>query len=127
VVATTARALERTGKTLSGAKALVLGVAYKRDVDDLRESPSLTVIELLGRAGAKVSYNDPYFPAVGSGRRYDLRMRSTGLDRVSEFDCVMILTDHSEYDYAKIVADARLVIDSRNATRSIVSDKIVRC
>ncbi len=105
----------------------MLGVAYKRDVDDLRESPALTVIELLRRAGAEVSYNDPFFPSVGSGRKYDLRMRSTGLEEVGRFDCVMILTDHSVYDYERIVGAAKLVVDSRNATRSIVSDKIVRC
>jgi UDP-N-acetyl-D-glucosamine dehydrogenase len=127
VVATAEKALAREGKTLDGAKVLVLGVAYKRDVDDLRESPSLTVIELLRHAGADVSYNDPYFPTVGSGRKYDLRMSSTPLDRAGEFDCVMILTNHSEYDYEKIVAAAKLVIDSRNATRSIDSVKIVRC
>ena len=127
VVATAARALERVGKDLAGAKVLVLGVAYKRDVDDLRESPALTVIELLRRGGAAVSYNDPYFPAVGSGRKYDLRMASTPLERVGEFDCLMILTDHSEYDYVRIVREAKLVIDSRNATKLIDSDKIVRC
>jgi UDP-N-acetyl-D-glucosamine dehydrogenase len=127
VVATAEKALVREGKTLRDAKVLVLGVAYKRDVDDLRESPSLTVIDLLRRAGAEVSYNDPYFPTVGSGRKYDLRMKSTPLDEVGAFDCVMILTDHSEYEYEKIVAEAKLVIDSRNATRSIESVKIVRC
>ena len=127
VVTTAERALARTGLSLAKAKVLVLGVAYKRDVDDLRESPALTVIELLRRAGAEVSYNDPFFPVVGSGRKYDLRMASTPLERVAEFDCVMILTDHSEYDYAKIVREAKLVIDSRNATKLIESAKIVRC
>jgi len=127
VVDTAAKALERGGQSLLGAKILILGIAYKRDVDDLRESPSLTVIDLLRHAGAVVSYNDPFFPTVGSGRKYDLQMQSTPLDQAGDFDCVIILTDHSEYDYARIVAAAKLVIDSRNATRSIESEKIVRC
>ena len=127
VVQTTRRALERVGKALTQAKVLVLGVAYKRDVDDLRESPALTVMQLLLAAGAEVAYNDPYFPRVGAGRRYALQMESTPLDEVGRFDCVLILTDHSDYDFARIVADAQLVIDSRNATRSIASPKVVHC
>jgi UDP-N-acetyl-D-glucosamine dehydrogenase len=106
---------------------LVLGVAYKKDVDDLRESPALTIIELLRKQGAEVSYNDPYFSSVGRGRHYDLGMTSTPLERVPEFDCVLIVTDHSDYDYARIVREAQLVVDSRNATRGIQSEKIVRC
>ena len=112
---------------LLGASVLVLGVAYKRDVDDLRESPSLVVIELLKRAGARVEYNDPFFPEVGHGRRYALNLRSTPLDDLERFDCVVILTDHSVYDYKDIVARAKRVVDSRNATRGIESEKIVRC
>ena len=130
VVQTTERALQRAAKPLRGAKVLVLGVAYKRDVDDLRESPALTILELLQRAGAHVAYNDPFFPTVGSGRKYDLRMASTPLDRLAEFDCAIIVTDHSAYDYDRIVAESNLVIDSRNATRAIAmpaAAKIVRC
>lgn len=112
---------------LRGARVLVLGVAYKRDLDDLRESPALVVIELLRQAGAAVAYNDPYFPEVGSGRKYELNMRSTPLSEVQEFDCVVILTDHSAYNYRDIVARARRIVDSRNATRGIESAKIVRC
>ena len=127
VVRTAERALERAGKQLRGARVLVLGVAYKRDVDDLRESPSLTMIDLLRAAGAHVAFNDPFFPRVGTGRKYDLQMETTPLDRLGEFDCVLIATDHSVYDFVRIVDEAALVIDSRNATRGIVSDKIVRC
>lgn len=127
VVQTAARALEREGITLAEAKVMVLGVAYKRDVDDLRESPSLTVIQMLQRAGAQVSYNDPFFTTVGSGRKYDLRMDSASLDDLAQYDCVLILTDHSVYNFSNIVEGARLVIDSRNATRGIASPKIVRC
>jgi UDP-N-acetyl-D-glucosamine dehydrogenase len=127
IVRTTERALEREGVGLRGARVLVLGVAYKRDVDDLRESPSLTIIGLLRAAGAEVSYNDPFFPRVGTGRKYDLQMESTPLDKLEQYDCVLIATDHSAYEFEKIVAQARLVIDSRNATRSLTSPKIVRC
>jgi len=127
VVKTAERALERTGTPLHDAAVLVLGVAYKRDVDDLRESPALTIIELLRQSGARVSYNDPFFPHVGAGRKYVLQMDSTPLSLLHTFDCVVIATDHTEYDYASIIAAAKLVVDSRNATRGLSSDKIVRC
>jgi len=127
VVQATERALGRHGVPLAGAKVLVLGISYKRDVDDLRESPALTIIELLQQAGAEVAYNDPFFERVGAGRHYHLQMTSTPLERVGEFDCVLIATDHSVYEYEKIVAAARLLVDSRNATRSLRSEKIVRC
>ncbi|WP_260706940.1 nucleotide sugar dehydrogenase [Edaphobacter flagellatus] len=127
VVQTTSRALARKGKTLRGAKVLVLGLAYKRDVDDLRESPALQIIELLRHEGAEVAYNDPFFETVGHGRHYHLDLHSTPLDRVGEFDCVIVHTDHSLYDFAEIVEQAKLVIDTRNATGAIESSKIVRC
>jgi UDP-N-acetyl-D-glucosamine dehydrogenase len=127
VVETTARALERQGAQLAGAKVLVLGVAYKRDVDDLRESPALVIIDLLRRAGAEVRFNDPFFATVGAGRRYHLHMDSTPLDDLAQYDCVLIVTDHSAYDYGRIVAESRLVIDTRNATRGLRSEKVVRC
>ena len=127
VVRAAAAALNRQKKTLNGAKVLVLGVAYKKDIDDLRESPSLTVIELLQQEGAQVLYNDPYFAFVGRGRKYDLQMPNTPLENLGQYDCVMIVTDHSDYDYAAIVRESQLVIDTRNATRGIQSDKIVRC
>lgn len=122
-----ARALNAQGVATKGAKVLVLGVAYKADVDDLRESPSLAIIEQLQGLGCEVSYNDPFFPKVGHGRKYALNMESTPLERVSEFDCVLIATDHSAYEMETIVAEAKLVVDSRNATRHIQSPKIVRC
>src|ERR1700722_18807359 len=127
VVDETAAALNEHRKPLKGSRVLVLGMAYKRDIDDLRESPSLTIIELLQRRGAVVDYNDPFFPTVGRGRHYDLHMRSTPLDKIGEYDCVLIVTDHSSYDVAAIVRDAQLVVDTRNATRGIDSPKIVRC
>jgi len=127
VVQTAAQALERNGIALRGAKVLVLGLAYKRDVDDLRESPSLTIIELLKREGAEVAYNDPFFPTVGRGRKYALDLTSTPLTDLGHFDCVLIATDHSEYDYEKIVEESRLVVDSRNAAKAYDSPNIVRC
>jgi UDP-N-acetyl-D-glucosamine dehydrogenase len=120
-------ALNKHKKALNGAKVLVLGVAYKRDIDDLRESPALTIIEELQRRGAEVAYNDPYFPKVGRGRKYNLQMTNTPLENLSQFDCILIVTDHSDYDYKKIVAEAKLVVDSRNATKDIQSEKIVHC
>ena len=127
VIEATIRALSKHRKAINGAKVLVLGVAYKRDIDDLRESPALTIIELLQKEGATVSYNDPYFPFVGRGRKYDLQMKCAPLDNLGEYDCVLIVTDHTDYDYKKIVNDAKLVVDSRNATRGIKSEKIVHC
>jgi len=128
VIAATVGALNRQQKkAINGSKILVLGIAYKKDIDDLRESPALTIIELLQNEGATVSYHDPYFPFVGRGRKYDLQMKCASLDNLGQYDCVLIVTDHSDYDYTKIVNEAKLVVDSRNATRGIKSDKIVRC
>lgn len=127
VVAATMEALNRQRKSLNGSKVLVLGVAYKKDIDDLRESPALTIIELLQKEGAQVSYNDPFFEYVGHGRKYKLEMQNTPLNELHRFDVVVIVTDHSSYDYKWIVDNSPLVIDTRNATRGILSDKIVRC
>jgi UDP-N-acetyl-D-glucosamine dehydrogenase len=127
VVEKTVDALSSCRKPLNGSKVLVLGIAYKRDIDDLRESPALTIIELLRQRGAEVDYNDPFFPSVGKGRHYDLNMTSASLEDLSSYDCVLIVTDHSAYDYQQIVNDAQLVIDTRNATHGIHSPNIVRC
>ena len=121
------RALNQHKKAMNGSKILMLGMAYKKDIDDLRESPSLTVIELLRAEGAEVLYNDPYFPTVGRGRHYNLNMTSTPLEDLGQYDCVMILTDHSDYDYQRIVDESQLVVDTRNATKGIKSPKVVRC
>jgi UDP-N-acetyl-D-glucosamine dehydrogenase len=127
IVENVIEALSQNGKALRGSRVLVLGLAYKRDIDDLRESPSLTIIELLQKRGAHVEYNDPFFPTVGKGRKYDLNMTSTSLDKIPEFDCVVIVTDHSQYDYRAIVAGAKLVIDTRNATKGIQAANLVKC
>ena len=127
VVASVSAALNSHKRALNGAKVLVLGVAYKKDIDDLRESPALAIIELLQHGGAAVSYNDPYVPFVGKLRKYDLQMKSTPLDDLGQYDCVLIVTDHSDYDYARIVRESKLVVDSRNATKGIQAPNIVRC
>ena len=127
VLASVASALNRHKKSLNGSRVLVLGVAYKKDIDDLRESPSLTIIELLQKDGAQVSYHDPYFPFIGKGRKYDLQMKCAELKDLGQYDCVLIVTDHSDYDFPTIVREAKLVVDTRNATRGIENAKIVRC
>ena len=127
VLESVGRALNQHKKALNGSKILILGVAYKKDIDDLRESPALTIIELLQKEGAQVSYNDPYFPEVGRGRKYDLGMKCTPLENLSQYDCVLIVTDHSDYDYERIVRESKLVVDTRKATRGIQSPKIVHC
>ena len=121
------KALNQHKKAVNGSKILMLGMSYKKDIDDLRESPSLTIIELLRAEGADVAYNDPYHPKVGRGRHYNLNMTSTPLANLGHYDCVLIVTDHSDYDYEQIVRESNLVVDSRNATKGIHSTKIMRC
>ena len=131
VVASLADALNRRKQCLQEARILLLGVAYKKDIDDLRESPSLRIMELLRLRGARVDYHDPYFPRLPKTRRYDFRLASVELtaEIFSQFDAIVIATDHSSYDYAFIVRHARLVLDTRNATRGATEfrEKIVRC
>jgi len=132
VVEAVAAALNEQQKSLKGSKVLLLGVAYKKDVDDLRESPSLKLLELLTDRGATLDYNDPYFPALFKMRHYDFsNMRSVNLtpEKIAGYDCVLIATDHSSYDYEALVRDARLVVDTRNATRNVKQhrEKIVAC
>jgi len=121
VVDRTAEALNRHKKALNGAKVLVLGIAYKRDVDDVRESPAMHVIELLQERGAEVSYHDPYIPVTKEMRHHHLELRSVELtDAVlRKSDVVVIVTDHTSVDYARVVREAPLVVDSRNATRKV--------
>jgi UDP-N-acetyl-D-glucosamine dehydrogenase len=132
VVEAIANALNDRQKALKGSRVLVLGVAYKKDVDDLRESPTLKIMQLLIERGARVEYNDPYFPQLHKMRHYDYsHMRSIDLTpaNLAAFDCVVIATDHSSYDYPAIVEAAPLVVDTRNATRRIARNrnKIVLC
>ena len=127
VVKSIAAALNQRKKSLNGSRILILGVAYKKDIDDLREAPALTIIELLQKEGADVLYHDPYQPFIGRGRHYDLQMHCAPLTGLGEYDCVVIITDHSDYDYSRIVAEAKLVVDTRHATGNIRSSKIVHC
>lgn len=127
VIEQLADGLNRHRKSINGSRILVLGVAYKRDIDDLRESPSLTIIELLREKGATVAYHDPFFAKVGQGRRYALNLTNTPLDNLGQYDAVMIVTDHSAFNYRDIVEQSQLVVDTRNATKGIESPKIVRC
>jgi len=129
VVEKTAEALNREKKSVKGSRILVLGVAYKKDVDDERESPSYVIMKMLLERGAEVSYNDPWIPRLRPTRKHDFRMKSTPLtpETLAKADVVIIVTDHSAYDFDDIVSHARLVIDTRNATRGITGagDKIV--
>lgn len=127
VIEKTSAALNEYSLCMRGSRILVLGLAYKRDIDDLRESPSLTIIELLRKAGVHVSYNDPFFAKVSSGRHYDLNMTCSSLDDLGQYDAVLIVTDHSCYDYRRIVAESRIVVDTRNATKGIHAANIFHC
>ena len=119
VIGRTMEALNERGRSLKGASVLVLGLAYKKDVDDVRESPSVTLIELLQKHGAKVSYHDPHIPVAKPMREHHIAgMRSVPLSPASlkKYDCVLIATDHSAVDYDMVCRHAALVVDTRNAT-----------
>ena len=122
VVGKVTEALNRQGKSISDSKILVLGLAYKKDIDDTRESQSLKLIELMSEKGAHVDFNDPYIPRTKKMRMYDLRKSSVPLtaDSLKSYDCVVIATDHSCYDYNFILEHAPLVVDTRNATNGAV-------
>jgi UDP-N-acetyl-D-glucosamine dehydrogenase len=117
-------ALNKVRKSLNGAKVLIIGVAYKKDTDDVRESPALDILKILESKGARVSYHDPHVPEL----RLDGRaLQSQALEpAVQKADCVIIVTDHCDLDYKKIVSEARLLIDTRNATKGIRSEKIIK-
>ena len=120
------QALNEVGKPLNGSKVCVLGVAYKKDVDDPRESPSFVLMELLMEGKATLTYNDPHVSALPKMRNHTMpAMSSQGL--TAEFlaaqDCVLIATDHSAYDYDFIVRHSRLVIDTRNATKQVTDGR----
>ena len=125
-----AEALNEREKSIKGSKILVLGLAYKKNVDDIRESPSIELIEMLKKRGAKVDYNDPFVPKTPRQREHDLNMTSKKLSpaMLKSYDCVLIATDHSAYDYDMIVANAQLIVDTRNATADVKSarGKIVK-
>jgi UDP-N-acetyl-D-glucosamine dehydrogenase len=121
VIEKLADALNQRGQSLKGSRILILGVAYKRDLDDDRESPAFKLMELLARKQAVLSYHDPYVPALKRSRRYDFQLESRALTAVElqAADAVVIVTDHSTFDYDLIVRESRLVVDTRNATRAV--------
>ncbi len=125
VVSKVVEALNTRKKSVRGARILILGVAYKRDIDDIRESPAMAIMKLLQDKGAKITYNDPHVPRLHPTRKYTFTMRSKPLTRglLRKADLVMIVTDHSQYDYRWIVNNASLVLDTRNATREIRSPR----
>ena len=131
VVSSLRDALNRLKRCLQDARILILGVAYKKDIDDLRESPSLRIIELLKDGGAQVDYHDPYFPHLPKVRKYDFGMTAVEptAEALASYDAVVIVTDHSSYDYEAIVRNSRLVIDTRNATKGVKEhrQRIVLC
>ena len=115
-----------TSKPVRGSKVAILGVAYKKDVDDPRESPSFKLMELLQARGAVLSYNDPHIPTLPSMRHYEVpRLASEVLtpEYLATQDCVLIATDHSAYDWEFVVRYSRLVVDTRNATRDVTADR----
>jgi UDP-N-acetyl-D-glucosamine dehydrogenase len=132
VVSRIADALNDRAKPIKGSRVAILGMAYKKDVDDPRESPGFELMDLLLKKGAKVSYNDPHIPSLPRMRHWPHlgEMHNSPLtpEYLAAQDCVLIATDHSAYDYAEIVRHANLVVDTRNATKGVTSgrDKIVK-
>ena len=127
VVQRATEALGQQGKPLKGARILVLGIAYKKDVDDNRESPAMKIMQLLQQEGAQVQYNDPHIPRCAGMRRYPgFDMTSTPLtaETLGEVDLVLLVTDHSAYDYPWIASQAKLIVDTRNAFKGIAGDHI---
>src|SRR5262249_33645072 len=117
-------ALNEHTKPLKGSRVHVMGVAYKRDIDDVRESPALDIIHLLGRRGARVTYSDPYVPQIKAD---GIEMKAIPVESgAQEADCVVIVTDHRTFDYPAMVGASRLIVDTRNALKGCNSDKIVR-
>jgi UDP-N-acetyl-D-glucosamine dehydrogenase len=119
-------ALNEHTKPLKGSHVHILGVAYKRDIDDVRESPALDIIHLLDKHGAKVSYSDPYVRSLRSDGVVPAMESVDAAKAAAEADCVVIVTDHKSFDYSKIVAGAKLIVDTRNALKGQVSKNIVR-
>ncbi len=130
VIGKIADVLNARGKAIKRSRILVLGLAYKKDVDDLRESPSIILIEQLRERGGKVDYNDPHIPTTHKQREHDLKLKSVALTAagLKKYDVVVISTDHTAYDYEFIVKNSRAVVDTRNATKDVKKgrEKIVK-
>lgn len=125
VVQRTVLALNDRGKAVHGSRVLVLGLAYKPDVDDVRESPSFELIEKLEELGAKVDYNDPHVAKTHKMRHHDLQMHSVPLtpQSLQSYDCVMVATHHAAYDWQMIAENAKLIVDTRGAMRNVKGKK----
>ncbi len=130
VIEKTADALNQQKKSLNGSRVLILGAAYKKDIDDMRESPSLKLIEILRERGCIVDYNDPYVPKLPKTRKYEYDMESIQLtkENIQKYDVLLLSTDHSNYDYQLIATYAPLIVDTRNAfaKNGIVNERIVK-
>ncbi len=122
--------LNKYKKPLNGSKVLILGASYKKDIDDMRESPTLKLIEIFKDRGAEVYYSDPYVPVLFKTRKYDYELNSVDIssESIKEYDLVVVSTDHSDFDYRMIAENAKLIIDTRNAfqSRSINSGNIYK-
>ena len=129
VIEKTVEALNNKRKSINGSHILILGIAYKKDIDDDRESPGYAIMKILLEKGAILKYNDPWIPKLHTTRKYNFQMESTPItpDLLAKMDAAIIVTDHSDYDYAEIVKHSNLVIDTRNATKGIkgATEKIV--
>ena len=121
-------ALGQSGKSITGSNILLLGLAYKKNVDDDRESVTFKIMEMLEKQGAKTDYNDPYIPIIKPRREYKqfIGKKSIALEQLSFYDLTIILTDHSTYDYGYVVKNSKLVVDTRNACDNIKSEKIIK-
>ena len=120
--------LNEVGKSMKNSKIMILGVAYKKDVDDSRESPSFKIMDMLNSAGATVNFNDPYISEIGPRREFTqlVGKKATSLEDLDAYDVTVILTDHSVYDYTRIVELSNIVVDTRNACENIKSAKIIK-
>ncbi len=131
VVDAVVEGLSRQGKALHSSKVLILGVAYKKDIDNVRESPAMKIMELLEAKGSVVAYHDPFVPRIGKMRGYNFGLESVPLtaETLRAYDCALIVTDHGAIDYDQVVRESALVIDTRNATARVRDnrEKIVRC
>jgi len=121
VVAKIQNALNDHSKPIKGSSIHIYGVSYKRDIDDVRESPAIDIMLLLAKRGAKISYTDPHVPSM---KLEDLEFKSQ--EDFSGADCVVVVTDHSAFDYGAVLEKAKLIVDTRNAFKNVISDKIVR-
>jgi len=128
VIQKTSFALGQAGKNIKESRILLLGLAYKKNVDDDRESVTFEIMEMLEEQGAEVDYNDPYISTIKPRREYRqfIGKQSVDLDQLNSYDLAIILTDHSVYDYENIVKNAKQVVDTRNACGNIKSDKIIK-